>query len=529
MSVKYVLLNLYIFFLTEFSSCSIYRNWTSTAKSNFKKGKDTYKLILNNLQEKESDCMSLLSNDKNVTDNFPIDLDYIHNTTDPYPCLTQFNRIGDKFDIDDDGVPLDDTSYTKIMNEAGCWKYVLGEINTLDVDSCDFKGDASRSLIALAKTKCHFLRANRKFPTKEQGCILNPSKFTPDQLNTYLSNNTEYRTNPCKEDYKSNECEKLKRRIVSHCTDPSVMSESAFQMYHSDLNHIDNICFYLQAGDWNQRTETNINKLADSANHMINVYNNVKDQFEILNSKQNEQLNKAENLTMWIDNIKSDLGDVLRIITTVKEYQRRILEFINNFKTYCTYIIFVILGIIATSFEFAANSRWKVLTCIGISCMLETLTHKVFNGWLDLEINDYFSPETQDYILKFIRMIMASYIILEWLYAFIWYKPGWKITLNEVNELKKVIENPIIYIPNNSLSNMKEIKYTLDEFVDKFGDNSDDSDYTYESESLTSSEYLSEDELGSGSDYLVDDYTDSRRSRNKKKSYFIRKSRMFHY
>lgn len=137
------------------------------------------------------------------------------------------------------------------MNEAGCWKYVLGEINTLDVDSCDFKGDASRSLIALAKTKCHFLRANRKFPTKEQGCILNPSKFTPDQLNTYLSNNTgntadnnadqEYRTNPCKEDYKSNECEKLKRRIVSHCTDPSVMSESAFQMYHSDLNHIGNL------------------------------------------------------------------------------------------------------------------------------------------------------------------------------------------------------------------------------------------------------------------------------------------------
>ncbi|XP_954272.1 uncharacterized protein TA20565 [Theileria annulata] len=158
--------------------------------------------------------------------------------------------------------------------------------------------------------------------------------------------------------------------------------------------------------------------------------------------------------------------------------------------------------------------------------MLETLTHKVFNGWIDFEINDYFSTETQDYILKFIRIMMASYIILEWLYA---YKPGWKITLNEVNELKKVIENPIIYIPNNSLSNMKEIKYTLDEFVDKFGDESDDSDYSYESESLSSSEFLSDDELGSGSDYLVEDYLDSRLLRNRRKPYFTRRSRMFHY
>ncbi|XP_954271.1 uncharacterized protein TA20560 [Theileria annulata] len=313
----YVLLNLYIIFLTRFSSSSIYRNWTSIAKSNFKKGKETYKLIINNLREKENDCMSLLSNDKHVTENFPIDLDYIHNSTDPYPCLTQFNRIGDKFDIDDEGVEVDDMSYSKIINEAGCWKYVLGEINTLDVDSCDLKGDASRSLIALAKTKCHFLRANRKFPTKEQGCILNPSKFTPGQLNKYLSPNPdntednnseqEYRINPCREDYKGNECEKLKRIIVSHCTDPSVMSESAFQMYHSDLNHIDNICFYLQSGDWNQRTESNINKLADSANHMVDVYNTFKDQFEILNNKQNEQLNKAEKRYCHFFRIRSQL------------------------------------------------------------------------------------------------------------------------------------------------------------------------------------------------------------------------------
>lgn len=38
------------------------------------------------------------------------------------------------------------------------------------------------------------------------------------------------------------------------------MSDTAFQIYHSELNHIDDICFYIQSNEWNKRTEENVIK-----------------------------------------------------------------------------------------------------------------------------------------------------------------------------------------------------------------------------------------------------------------------------
>ncbi|BAM38971.1 conserved hypothetical protein [Theileria orientalis strain Shintoku] len=233
-------------------------------------------------------------------------------------------------------------------------------------------------------------------------------------------------------------------------------------MIFSKMTFTNNICFYLQSGEWNKRTEININKLTDSANNMVKVYKSVRDQFQLLNEQQTEQLNKAENLTIWIDSIKSDLGTVLTVITT---------------------------------------KHLAIVT----SCLLETILNKVFTQWLDIDVKKYISPEGQQYILRSLRISMGVYIALEWLYSFIWYKPAWKVMLTEVNELKKVIENPVIYIPNNSVQNFKEVRYTLDDFVEKF--DGDDSEYTYESD-VSSSEYDSE-ELGSDSEGIVEEYLES--------------------
>ncbi|BAM38973.1 conserved hypothetical protein [Theileria orientalis strain Shintoku] len=245
--------------------CSLFRNWNSIAKATFKSGKDTYKSLLDKIKEKEEDCISLVSIDKHISSDIPVDLEYLKNSKDPYPCLTQLTKnviyinhvtnghtsTGDEFDINLDTDIHTELNYSKIINEAGCWKFVINEINSLDVESCDFNGDASRSLIALAKTKCHFLRANRKFPTRKEGCVLNPSVLTHEEINGLTVSGTsddagddveagaDWDYNPCLVSYKGADCEKIKRKIVSHCT--SVMSESAFQMYHSDLNHIEEI------------------------------------------------------------------------------------------------------------------------------------------------------------------------------------------------------------------------------------------------------------------------------------------------
>lgn len=55
-------------------------------------------------------------------------------------------------------------------------------------------------------------------------------------------------------------CENLKYKIVTNCTSNKNMSDTAFQIYHAELNHIDDICFYIQSNEWNKRTEENVIK-----------------------------------------------------------------------------------------------------------------------------------------------------------------------------------------------------------------------------------------------------------------------------
>ncbi|EAA18837.1 hypothetical protein [Plasmodium yoelii yoelii] len=235
---------------------------------------------------------------------------------------------------------LDDNNI--YVKEIKCYEYVLDQLNNLNMYNCNEINENSKSLLALAKTKCIFVKSIRNFPDEKSGCILNPKKL--NKLQIYLYNNNmfdqfqneniaetlsldelrkiENTKNPClygtdpNEEYpniagklplKNNEnnyniynnsdnsdeynlrykhntknyyhnnnyipnekesnndininkklCENLKYKIVTNCTGNDNMSDTAFQIYHSELNHIDDICFYIQSIEWNKRTEENI-------------------------------------------------------------------------------------------------------------------------------------------------------------------------------------------------------------------------------------------------------------------------------
>lgn len=123
----------------------------------------------------------------------------------------------------------------KHISEGDCWNFVLEEVESLDLEKCEGEGDSSRSLIALARTRCFFFKSQRPFPTIKDGCILNPRNIPAEMLKTQFPN---FETNPCINDYKSHDCERLKFEIVKKCTSSKILSDSAFQIFHADVNHI---------------------------------------------------------------------------------------------------------------------------------------------------------------------------------------------------------------------------------------------------------------------------------------------------
>eukprot|EP00371_Babesia_bovis_P000353 XP_001609000.1 hypothetical protein [Babesia bovis T2Bo] len=230
-----------------------YRSWYTPAQNTYKRGKSVYEDIIKSANDREEECVILHSSDRQLAT-----MQYGTGSGGQFPCINQLQR-GSNRSLFDINANVDEmagpTRKDRVIAEGGCWQFVLNQINALDIDKCDIKGEVSRSLIALAKTKCHFIRSRRAFPLAEHGCILNPESVDDKSLGIF---NEEYETNPCRDDYSSAECRKLKEDIVAQCTNLRIMSESAFQMYHADLNHIDDICFYLQSNDWNRRTESNV-------------------------------------------------------------------------------------------------------------------------------------------------------------------------------------------------------------------------------------------------------------------------------
>ncbi|AFZ80027.1 hypothetical protein BEWA_028770 [Theileria equi strain WA] len=285
-----------------------YKNWTTIAKKSFERGKLLYDSIYIALETHEKECRiihSYINGDEYKDEDQKTDVLEGGSNRSKFPCIKSVSGSDlEPFDIDINPLAIPN-HHKRIYLEGSCLDYILNELNTLDLSKCDAKGDSSRSLIALAKTKCHFIRAARAFPTVEQGCVLNPKEAHSIDYPFLSLRDENENDNPCGKDYYGDECEELKREIVGTCTNKNVMSETAFQMYHAELNHIgpflvhkekftDDICFYLQSGEWNRRTEENINRLADSAMSIMEFHKTMETQLDKLKIQQIEQMEKAE-------------------------------------------------------------------------------------------------------------------------------------------------------------------------------------------------------------------------------------------
>lgn len=500
-----------------------YRSWYTSARNSFNRGKATYEELIKAVQDKEHECAILHSRNSSITLSSNATWEQ-GSESGSFVCLNQLQQIDPKgsFNINDDLEELNNANRReRVLAEGGCWQYVLQQVNALDLNKCDVKGEVSRSLIALAKTKCHFIRSGRAFPLAHHGCLLDPSGIDDNALGIFRES---YGTNPCRIDYDSSDCEKLKAEIVAQCTNPLVMSESAFQMYHTDLNHIDDICFYLQSGEWNRRTEHNINKLGEAAKSLMQSQETMEDFLQQVQVRQEESLNKANKLSTWMDSIRDDMQDVFRILEVISTYQKKIVDFVHHFKLIFVYAFYALVGIALTLFEATAWARPRILLTIAMAGILDSLSYKICMKWLVLEPYNIDPLAIYQVSAMAIKWSAGAYCCATWLRAFISYQPPAQAMLKEMYQIRKILTPRVVYptfVPEavdvgSPHAEEKVRGYTLDDFVELFGDHSD-STYSYES-GYNSSDSCSES-LGEDSEGLVEEYLDSLSRRHRNRGY----------
>lgn len=87
------------------------------------------------------------------------------------------NSYKNKKEDDEEEKDYDEDDNNNIyVQEIKCYEYVLEQLNNLNVYNCNEINENNKSLLALAKTKCLFVKSIRSFPDENSGCILNPKK-----------------------------------------------------------------------------------------------------------------------------------------------------------------------------------------------------------------------------------------------------------------------------------------------------------------------------------------------------------------
>ncbi|GFE55862.1 transcription factor bHLH113-like isoform X1, putative [Babesia ovis] len=155
---------------------------------------------------------------------------------------------------------------------------------------------------------------------------------------------------------------------------------------------------------------------------------------------------------------------------------------------------------------------------IATACITDVLLHKVIFRWELLEQLPYSKVEIYTTVSKGIRWVTLIYATLYWIKAMLSYQPPAQAMLKEMSRIRKILTPCIVYPHIVSDSDCDHIEgghargYTLDDFVELFGDRSDSS-YVYESG--YTSEETDDEFLGEDSEDLVEEYLESKEKRRR--------------
>ncbi|EUD68726.1 hypothetical protein C922_01126 [Plasmodium inui San Antonio 1] len=400
-------------------------------------------------------------------------------------------------DVDDD---QDDNIYVR---EIKCYEYVLNQLNSLNVYNCNEINENNKSILALAKTKCLFVKSVRSFPDEKSGCILDPKKL--NKLQIYLYNNNlfdqfrnenfskmlsldelrkiEKTKNPCLGDAASEEgiyeaissddflssvekdpmypsgdkitpennsprddidlknmlCENLKYKIVTNCTTSDSMSDTAFQIYHSELNHIDDICFYIQSSEWNRRTDANINRLAETSVNITRQMTTNLENMKLIEHAQVKQIENTNRFDNFLKGLKNDFSEVIQIVLKIKKHHESITKFVMAFKMLMMYLLVLLLVLFITSRSYATNSRRKIISCVFFCC----LTELVFKRIIGMIRNYAFLRVSENLVSHSVKGIRYTFVLIGikiLISAIVTYKEPVKIIEEELKYIKKLVE-----------------------------------------------------------------------------------------
>nr|PUA90583.1 putative transmembrane protein [Toxoplasma gondii TgCATBr9] len=340
-----------------------------------------------------------------------------------------------------------------------CWAAVLKEINLLQSlpseQACSSLGEASREYIALLRARCIYTRTGRPFPSAQNGCYLLPD----DVPVTWLALRPERQREAGGD---------ARQRIVDGCQHADSMDFGTFALVREQINHIDNICFFLHSAEWQRRSEATVNRLALASGAVASRLQVQAQNLAEMHVIQKQQLEGGWQVTQLLSNLHEGLKDVFAALHQIRSFHRYLAEAVGSVQTFAFYFFALFLSLCFTAHARVQAARLPLLLLLLVLTAVELATRKwgmrLFLAFAELRERARFwrhPDETQtsrsdpfrtlgdsweaagaavETVACVLRCMYTSAAALVWLHRAVVHKTPEELLRNEMKKLQKEMQ-----------------------------------------------------------------------------------------
>ncbi|KAL8272878.1 hypothetical protein Esti_003187 [Eimeria stiedai] len=174
-------------------------------------------------------------------------------------------------------------------------------------------------------------------------------------------------------------CNALTQRQAAACQQQDMMEFGTFALVREQINHIDNICFFLHSAERQRRSEEAAARLsaasAAAATRMQEQLRQLQHMEQLQRQLQLQQLQGGSYMQQLLQQLQQGMEDTFAVLQQLKAFHRAVGEWLGGAETLLVYGAAAFAALILTSSRRVAAARLKVLGLICAATAAEVALH----------------------------------------------------------------------------------------------------------------------------------------------------------
>ncbi|KAL8429117.1 hypothetical protein Efla_003170 [Eimeria flavescens] len=174
-------------------------------------------------------------------------------------------------------------------------------------------------------------------------------------------------------------CNALTLRQAAACQQQDKMEFGTFALVREQINHIDNICFFLHSAERQRRSEETAARLsaasAAAATRVQDQLRQLQHMEQLQQHLQLQQLQGGSYIQQLLQQIQQAMEDTFALLQQLKAFHRAVGEWLGGTETFVVYGVAALVTLVVTASSRVAAARLKVLGLIFAAAALEIALH----------------------------------------------------------------------------------------------------------------------------------------------------------